>query len=73
MTVEECDRGGSRHYLFINHYRAAGQGKEKGVGASFRLVLVNTGSWSFLQVGACKLGSWCSHPIGAGELNVIIM
>jgi hypothetical protein len=43
------------------------KGKGKGVGASFQLVLENLGSWSFLQVGACKLGGWSLLPVGAGE------
>ena len=52
--VQLCDYDRARKYLFINLFSAVGQGKEKGVGASSRLVPINTGSWSFLQVGACK-------------------
>lgn len=29
MTMEACDRGRLRQYLFINHYRVEGKGKEK--------------------------------------------
>jgi hypothetical protein len=27
------------------------------------------GSWSFLQVGACKSGGWSLLPVGAGEFR----
>jgi hypothetical protein len=33
-------------------FQGNGMGQRKGVVASFRLVLENTGSWRFLQVGA---------------------
>jgi hypothetical protein len=52
----------------------------RGVATSFDLVLIKTGgwcllpvgvgksgSWSFLQVGACKLGGWCLLPAGVGK------
>jgi hypothetical protein len=42
-------------------------GKGKGVVASFLLELENLGSWSFLQVGACKLGIWSLLLVVAGK------
>jgi hypothetical protein len=67
MMVEVCDRGRLKQYLFINLFRVVGRGKEKGVGASFRPVLVNTRSWSFIQIGACKSGVWFSHLVVDGK------
>jgi hypothetical protein len=44
-------------------------GKIKGFVASFRLESENTESWSFLQVGACKLGGWSLLPVVVGEFR----
>jgi hypothetical protein len=57
-------------------------GQGKGVVASFWLVPENSGSWSFLQVGACKsgvvasfwlepenTGSWSFLQVGACKLG----
>jgi hypothetical protein len=45
------------------------KGQGKGVVASFWLKLDNIGSWSFLQVGACKSMGWSLLPVGAGEFG----
>jgi hypothetical protein len=42
-------------------------GQGKGVVASFWLVPENSGSWSFLQVGACKSGGRSLLLVGARE------
>jgi hypothetical protein len=42
-------------------------GQGKGVVASFWLVPENSGSWSFLQVGACKSGGHSLLLVGARE------
>jgi hypothetical protein len=36
------------------------------VSASIQLVLENSGSCSFLQIGVCKLGGWFLLPVGVG-------
>ena len=30
------------------------------------------GSQSFLQVSACKAGSWCFHPVGVGKAKGVV-
>jgi hypothetical protein len=29
--------------------------------------------FSVLQVGACMIGSWCFHPVGAGTLGELVL
>jgi hypothetical protein len=29
--------------------------------------------FSILQVGACMIGSWCLHPVGAGTLEELVL
>jgi hypothetical protein len=48
-------------------------GQGKGVVASFRLVSENSGSWSFLQVGACKSGGHSLLLVGARELRELVL
>jgi hypothetical protein len=50
---------------FIFQVNKMGQGK--GVVSSFQLVLENTGSWSFLQVGAWESGGRSLLLVGARE------
>jgi hypothetical protein len=71
--MKVCDKGRSRKYSFIDDYRVARWGNEKGVGASFRLVPVNLGSWRFLQVGSYKSRNWYSHPVVVDKLNLIFV
>ena len=61
IVAEHNEASYKLFYIWISGWQ------EKGVGSSFRLVPVNLGSWRFLQVGACKPGSWCSHPVGVGK------
>jgi hypothetical protein len=57
--------------LFIFKGGRKGQGKE--VGTSFHLKLENLGSCIFLQVGACKSGSWCILPVGTGKFWKLVL
>jgi hypothetical protein len=45
----------------------------QGVIASFLLVLENTGSWCFLQVGACKSGGRSLLSVGAEEIMEVVL
>jgi hypothetical protein len=47
-------------------------GQGKGVVASFWLVSENSGSWCFLQVGACKSGGCSLLLVGARELRELV-
>ena len=29
--------------------------------------------FSVIQVGACMIGSWCFHPVGAGTLRELVL
>jgi hypothetical protein len=29
--------------------------------------------FSIIQVGACVIGSWCFHPVGAGTLRELVL
>jgi hypothetical protein len=49
------------------YFRVKRKGQGKGFIASFWLESKNIGSWSFLQVGACKSGGHSLLTVGVGE------